>query len=196
MSEKYLQWYEIPEKRWRNDPESGYRSFRDSQRQKLYNAESCARGKMQILKLNPSFPSIEEIQKFVNKLISSTWFIKRFGDNVVCKVIHAKPNQQNAYAKFLHISLPCWAWNKIVVLHELIHIITKGYEGAHGRFFARALLELTEHILGHEARVILKKEYKRYNVKHTPKKQLTDEDRKARRERFIKNVLKKEKINV
>jgi len=186
--QKQLPWYELPPKRWRNNPEC--RSFRDSQKQKLYDAETITRRLMEKQNLNPSFSSIEEIQKFIDKLISSAWFKKRFGDNVVCKVINARENQRTAYARFHNISLPHWAWNKVVVLHELSHIVSRHYEGSHGRFFARAFLEIVRHVLGQEAAWILKKYYKKGKVKYLPKRELSEETREKLRQGFINRVLK------
>jgi len=196
MSEKYLNWYELDEKRWRNDPRPGHFSFRDSQRQRLYDAEKPAHYLMEEQNLNPSFSSIEEIQQFVDKLISSAWLKKRFKytDGWKINIVKGRCNSNSAYVQYMtnSITLPMWAWNKMIILHELSHFIARKYEGAHGRFFARAYLELIGHVLGPDARKILKEQYRKHGVKYTPKKQLTEKDRQARRERFIQNVLKQE----
>lgn len=188
MSEKYPEWFELPAKRWKNNPESYWE--RDSQRQKLYDAESYAGYKMNKQNLNPKFTSIEEIQKFTDKLISSAWFKRRWGEHSIEIV------QQNrgraAYARFNRIHLPKWAWISMIVLHEITHIAgsRKTSSGAsHSRFFARTFLELVDHVLGPKAKKILREEFKRERVKYTPKYQLTNKDRQARRERFVRNVL-------
>jgi putative metallohydrolase (TIGR04338 family) len=190
MSEKNPQWYELPRERWQADPRR--KSYRDSQKQKLYDAESVA--KFHLNDIRTKFSSIEEIQKFVNELLSSAWIKKRFGDNK-CEVRAARKNQHDAYARMSYISLPKWAWTKMVVLHEVTHILTRYYEGSHGRYFARAFLEIIEHVLGHAARIVLKKQYRVYNVKHNPNKLITEADRKARSDRFKQNVLK-QKVTV
>ena len=140
----------------------------------------------------------KEIQKFINKFITSAWFKKRF-KKIVCTVKKARTNSKTARGGYGYIILPFWAWNKVVVLHELTHVINKfnGCKGtSHGRFFACAFLELIGHVLGPKAKEILKKQYKKGKVKYTPKRNLTEKDREARRKRFIKNVLKGNTANV
>lgn len=191
MSEKNPQWYELPIKRWQAD--ENHKSYRDSQKQKLYNAESCAR--FEIGDADDAFKSIEEIQKYVTKLTSSAWIKKRFKDEGMTFIVHPGRNGgHSAYAKCWpgNIYLPKWAWREMIVLHEITHILTRRYERAHGRYFARAFLEIVEHVLGHRARLILKKFYRRYNVKHMPNKLITEADRKARSDRFKQSVLKQE----
>lgn len=184
MSHKYLEWFQLPRNRWIKDTPFE----RDSQKQKLYDAEGMTKWKINPQNLNPRFNSIEEIQRFVNKLTSSAWFKRRWGDR---NIIVVELNRgYTAYARFSSIHLPRWAWNSTVVLHEVAHIATGHNRGpSHGRFFARTFLELVGHILGPEVRKILKEEYKKYRVKYVPNYQLTDEDRQARKERFINNVL-------
>lgn len=191
MSEKYPDWYELPKERWKDHLNYGYR---DSQRQKLYDAESCTRH--EIKESNIKFSSIEEIQKFTDKLVSSAWIKKRFKNVIAIKVIQQNKGR-TAYAQFGNIHLPKWSWNMIVVLHEISHILHKRSPipgTSHGRFFARCFLELVGHVMGLEVKKVLKKYYKIERVKYTPRRQITDEDRQARRERFIQNVLKKEPV--
>ena len=60
MSKKYPEWFEIPISKWYDSPTTKM-SARDSQRQKLYDAEYNINIKLKIQKRNPSFNSIEEI---------------------------------------------------------------------------------------------------------------------------------------
>ena len=74
MSTKNPEWYELPKKQWIKLREDGYTSYRDSQKQKLYDAENsfkscCFNGE------NTKFFSIEEISQYVNKLVKSAWVI-------------------------------------------------------------------------------------------------------------------------
>ena len=78
MNQKQIPWYELPPKRWRN--KSDQYLEQDSQRQKLYDAETYAIKRMQLefeegIK---EFSSLEEIQKFVDKLTTSAWFRRRW----------------------------------------------------------------------------------------------------------------------
>lgn len=78
-NQKQLAWYELPPKRWRRDPRPGHHSFRDSQKQKLYDAESIARHLMEKQNLNPSFSSIEEMQKEeIKRQLTQDLFIFHF----------------------------------------------------------------------------------------------------------------------
>jgi len=86
MSAKYPEWWELPKERWQETtptPETCWdaelrrfvytgqmikkRSWRDSQRQKLYNAESCSRGYSECR--NRRFTSPEEISEYTNQLL-------------------------------------------------------------------------------------------------------------------------------
>jgi len=190
--QKQLPWYELPEKRWRNDLK--YRSFRDSQRQKLYNAESIVKYKMG--ESNTKFSSIEEIQKFTNKLVSSAWIKKRFKKQNEIHVILLKKG--TPYAQYNGIYLPLLSWNMLVVLHEISHVLHRHglIPGvSHGRYFARIYLELVGHIMGPDVMKMLKEQYKIYKVKYLPKRELSEETREKLRQGFINRVLK-QKVEV
>jgi len=196
MSKKYPEWFEIPISKWYDSPTTKM-SARDSQRQKLYDAEYNISIKLKIQKRNPSFNSIEEIQKFVTKLTSSKWFTKRWDleanyiSHVIVKPLTRKSSNMIAYAHFNKIYFTPEAMNTQIVLHELAHIITPcSFKiASHGRYFVKTYLELIKHILGPEAHKIFIQEFKRWRVKYSRKHQLSPEDRKARRKRFITNVL-------
>lgn len=185
MSQKYPEWYELPRERWRINPDIPWE--RDSQRQKVYNAEDYTKYRINSeLKSNLYiFSSIEEVQRFVDKLTASAWIRKRYGlHKIVVK------NTGGTWARgglSGCIRLPFrnkWSHNIMVILHELSHCIGKrGIGACHGRFFARSFLELVGHVLGSGARKILKEEFKNHRVKYTPRKQFSPEAQKALKER-------------
>lgn len=192
MSQEYLEWYELPAKRWKSDPKSYWE--KDSQRQKLYDAESSA--KVWDSDLAKNFSSIEEIQKFVNKLISSAWFKKRFGQTSIAVKSKAGFGADACGKTTGLIRFSLYSRSMLTVLHEVAHIIKKsGAGGSHGRFFARTLLELVEHIVGIEAARMLKKKFKQERVKYLPRRELSAETREKMRQNFINNVLK-QKVEV
>lgn len=199
MSQKYPEWYELPAKRWRNNPDKLFEN--DSQRQKLYDAEHYVTQVIEKLEAKSAYPfefnSIEEVQKFVNKLTSSVWFRKRWGNHQI-RVY----NTSGTWARgnsFGYIKLPFrnrWSRSILVILHEISHCIRKHGSGTdHGRFFARTLLELVEHVVGKRAAKILKEAFKRGRVKYLPKRELSEETREKLRQNFINNVLK-QKVGV
>lgn len=191
VNQKQVPWYELPEKRWRNNPNQLFEN--DSQRQKLYDAESLA--KIHYKPLAKTFSSLEEIQKFINKLTAEAWFRKRFGQYSITvkgkKGYGASARRADNTVWFSNYSRSIFA-----VLHEVAHIAKKRFAGAaHGRFFARTVLELVEHVIGVEAAKILRDIYKKGRVKYLPKRELSEEAREKLRQNFINNVLK-QKVEV
>jgi len=175
MSAKNPEWYELPKKSWIElNSEGTWDSFRDSQRQKLYDAEDRFRNRFR--EQNPKFSSIEEISQYVNKLAKSAWAIKRWGslehDIIVKEGKFGTGGSAKRYG--LIITLSQWGWNKVVVLHELAHLFSY-YGTSHGRHFARTFLELIEHEMGPDARKALKEAYKCHGVKSNPIPQYSEE---------------------
>jgi len=189
MSTKYPNWYELPREetsirhveQW--DPEYGewritgktYKapSWRDSQRQKIYQAETLAELSYlqneegsEIIK----FTSADEIREYVFKVIQSRWMVRRFGtvdlpDVQTKKTSTAYSSKVNGCINFP----PTWSWDQLTVLHEISHWVHPyDYGTSHGRFFARTFLELTGHEIGPVFRRVLKKAYREWNVKFTP----------------------------
>lgn len=192
MSQKYPEWYKLPAWRWKNKKD-GF-CERDSQRQKVYDAQSTAR-----YSCNPlaeDFPSLHKIQGFVDNLITSIWFRKRFGyQSPIIVKSRGGSGADACRAKNTIRFSKNWR-NMLTVLHEVAHIAKKSGTGsAHGRFFARTLIELVNHVVGEKAAKILKGEFKYGRVKYLPKRELSEETRKKLRQNFVTNVLK-QKIGV
>jgi len=194
MNQKAIAWYELPPERWRNNSDQYLEN--DSQRQKVYDVEYAAGGTIQItLDGNKLFSSLEEIQKFVDKLTASSWFIKRFGQHSI-KVENKTGRGAHAQICSSTIRFSKHSRRMMIVLHEVAHIAKKlGAGSHHGRFFARTFLELVEHIIGKEAAKILKGAFKKGRVKYLPKRQLSEETREKLRQGFIDRVLK-QKVEV
>ena len=190
MSKQYPEWYELPSERWRNNDDQWLEQ--DSQKQKLYDAEASAF--VWDAAFQKRFSSIEEIQKYIDKFTRSAWFRKRFGQHsilVKCrKGYGASARRMDSTVRF---SEHCW--NMISVLHEVAHIVKEpGAGSAHGRYYARTLLEFVNHVCGKEAADTLKKEFKKYRVKYLPKRVVSEEAREKLRQNFAKNVLKQFEI--
>lgn len=67
------QWYKLPAKRWQEHNGEGDHSWRDSQKQKLYDAEQILR--YHFKEINTEFKSIKEIEYYVGQLLKSAWII-------------------------------------------------------------------------------------------------------------------------
>ncbi len=189
-TKKYPVWYKIPHKRWKHNP-TGF-CERDLQRQKIYNASDYARGSNPDLRKN--FIMLCDIQKFTNALTSTAWYRKRFGVQQLkvgaCRT-DASARRCDSIIRFSE------TWRSMLtVLHEIAHIARhSGTGAAHGRFFARTLLALVEHVVGKEAADVLKKEFKRERVKYLPRRVLSKETKEKMRQNFINKVLK-QKVGV
>lgn len=163
-----LKWYELPAERWQERDSKGNRIWRDSQKQKLYDAEQILR--THFTDVNTQFESIEEIKQYVNKLLKSAWLKRRIGGALTTiEIIEIKGHTAYGGRCSLRMQLPKWAWNKVVILHELTHIIQPFSTGtSHGRCFCKILLELIGHELGLEAKHYLKKKFIEYGIRSTP----------------------------
>ena len=162
-----LRWYKLPPKRWQERNGEGCRTWRDSQKQKVYNTENHLRNCFN--DENIKFDSIEKIKHYVNKLLKSAWFIRRWGKRENPTIIEIPGNTAYGSRGRNILSLPKWGWNKIVVLHELAHVIGMFDCGtSHGRYFCRTLLELIGHELSLKAGQFLKKRFIAAGIRSTP----------------------------
>lgn len=157
-------------------------AVRDSQRQKVYDAEKVIR------RQGRSFSSIEEMQTYCDRLTGSAWFSRRWS---VTKIVVQRGREgTSAWANAMRriINMPTWAWTEDVVLHEISHILTErkyGKVAAHGREFARTYLELVRHQMGKEHGDRLRDSFRQHKVKFTkPRAPMTPEQREAAAERL------------
>lgn len=161
--------------------------MRDSQRSKVYRAESVI-----ISGAEERFRQVADIQSYVDRLVGSAWFRRRWPR--VGKVeVRPGYGARRALATFNIIKLPLWSRSQAVILHELAHVCvnyTDGFEyPAHGREFCSTFLALVRHELGDEAWRSLKDSFRRNRVKHTraPRtRPMTEEQKQAARERLVK----------
>lgn len=198
----YFEWFDYPYKRWRNYGEDGAPfTERDFQRQKCYDAEnlffSLMKDRLQYTLKR--FESIKEIQEYVNKICTRSWFKRRWNPEGTC-IIHVEDGRERSSAsggfstlRYGWITLPMWARNEVVIVHELAHAVTPPSTGGkHGRFWARSFLELVRFVIGEDSAKLLREAYKMGRVKYNPKRILSEEAKTAARERFVKNYLKRE----
>jgi hypothetical protein len=160
---------------------------RDSQRSKVYAAERVAFG----TSFHQEALTWDETNAFILKVQDSAHWKKLTGSNSH-RPIRVKSGKSNwsATASYATLTLPKWARNKGVILHELAHTAHARYEGdytvrqeaAHGWRFCSIYIGLVQHFIGKDAADNLKAAFKAGKVKYTApraKRQLTDEQKAA-----------------
>lgn len=146
---------------------------RDNQRAKLYKAEREAfKGKFPCDELHDW--SVEDCQRYVDKIQKSKWWKKRcrFYPRII---VGDGRGHRRAVAYHMTLSrnpgiaLPLWSRKEWVILHELAHHLVYGHHpngsAAHGREFAKEFLALVRRWLGPEEAKALKAAFKANRVK-------------------------------
>lgn len=171
------------------------KSNRDSQRQRLYDAETEFRkmiirshdapvveihGSKITLPVVRSFAEIEDIQRYVDKVLALNWVMNEYARSALPVKVRARksdlsahyspllreiaiPDKMSAQSGIVKARVaaggtaytPRWAMNEIIVLHELAHHLTEGRGAAHGPEFVSCVLDLYKGIIGVEAAWIL-----------------------------------------
>jgi putative metallohydrolase (TIGR04338 family) len=160
---------------------------RDSQRSKLYTAETVLHGK-------PDFKTVQECQAFVDEVMASRYVKARWK-----QYIRVEPGygQTNATADPTGgvIKLPLWSRQRAVILHEMAHCLNdqrRAYAW-HGPEFAGLLLTLVHHVMGAESATKLRESFRvnrvRYNLKtvRTPRFEVPTQAAVAARKREVDN---------
>jgi len=152
--------------------------MRDSQRQKVYDAERQARDSLYYD--NTVWSDVKDIQIYVDKLLKSAWYQTR--SELPCILVQeARANKRCATAHLQSMStgvitLPIWAYNELTVLHEIVHCILQRSDhfrefAGHGREFTKMYLQLVKRQMRNDVYETLlfffKKEKVRYRKKHT-----------------------------
>lgn len=178
--QKQLNWWELDPSYWRQKP--GHKAEWDFQKSKCYRAEWSIR---KDIPNNRRWLEIEDVQKYVDKLVTKAWFKRRWPkiDKITVKAPKKDMGQRAwAYGNYFNgrITIPMWARQKIVVLHEVAHaIVHPKYGGKHGRFWARTFLELVKFEMGEEAYKVLKVAYRAEGVKFNARKKFSPEFKAA-----------------
>lgn len=175
------------------------RRTRDTQRQKLYNAENYIHNR------GLKFSDVRSMQKYVNRLTTYAWFVRRWGAMTI-EVRDGRGRRRaggfRSRSGKHYITMPTWSRREAIVLHEVGHVITETCYAAHGREYASNLLELVDHMMGHDVWSDLKMSFKRFHVhyrKEADKKRsssTSSEEMKARMARLRAMRGKKQVENV
>jgi putative metallohydrolase (TIGR04338 family) len=112
------------------------------------------------------FSSMTDVEIWLQSVIDSAWFRKRFPESGEIKLLDGRGNK-HAYCQqrddAWHIPLPREYRYQLAVLHELAHVVAPGN---HGREFCSAYLLLVRRFLGAEAARDLRMEFVGGKVKH------------------------------
>lgn len=174
--------------------------MKDTQKQQVYDGEvratTIARssGDPNLLILNEEISTdLAEVSVWLNRIVSSNWWEQRFKpvDFVNLRYAHGRSRHATARRIDNRISTLRSSWGRsyLVMCHELAHLavwkpcmIVRRDHRSHGRDFVRAMLAIVERWVSKEAKDLLLRSYKRYDVKYhrlRAQRTLTPEQRKA-----------------
>jgi putative metallohydrolase (TIGR04338 family) len=173
---------------------------RDSQRQKVYNSEFVVRRHFDLSRTGPNgFKDVDAVKAWVEKIIATTWWKKnivpftRVRGNYKEVRVKVGRRTRTAVAHFtrigssIHIELPTqdWAWNKLVILHELAHFPSAGRGvPSHGWLFCNVFTSLVWRYFNNDVATLLKSEYDSHGVRWRRPRHLSDETRRMLSERM------------
>lgn len=159
---------------------------RDSQRKKVYSAESTVRH------LSRTFIDFDETCQYVRKICHSKWlrtnYCQDWEPTDTITVGDGRGRRKASGSFFTKtIKLPKWARHEIVVLHEIAHVLVSSYQVApHGPEFVGCLLRLVKHFMGDRVFVALNSSFKEHKVrtKTKSKRILTEQQKEVLRDRI------------
>jgi putative metallohydrolase (TIGR04338 family) len=182
----------------------------DSQRQKVYRGEWYLDGQRQREgSRKRTFPTLEDIQQFVNEVCGSEFVREQWGGNPRITVRRRHGHRKAHYEPFAKvIAIPLlsetarraggdqhvsWAQTDRVILHEIAHGIqdqclrNRDEHGrcvaAHGREFARIMVALVGEFIGKKEAKWLKEGYRKNGAKYIKSRgPLSAEERERARE--------------
>lgn len=163
---------------------------RDTQKAKCYRAEDEA-----LAKLATPLPTTAEILRYLKKQSTRATLVRRYGvcvdlDHYPLAVSDGRGTRRAKAIGTNRISMPTWARNDWIALHEFAHIVHQritrfGYVGHplyggelrggawHGWEFAAIYVELVHFCMGKEAGDALKASFKKHHVRFRPKRTRT-----------------------
>lgn len=172
---------------------------RDSQRQKIYDAERIAFAYSTQRPVRGAFAlavdrdeALVEAQALVDRVFSSKFVIEKWQPpKLAPRVVSGHGNRNRGCYKSgrNEIHLPDWTLQRWYVLHEIAHALTAGRdrdaEPPHGRRFAACYLELVRVYMGRHFAIALEDAFKQKRVVFKPKRAytITDAERERRRAR-------------
>jgi len=124
---------------------------RDSQRSKVYDAEDEYRTSI----VGEGYREIWEIQRWVNEIVKSQWWTTLYPGIIAVKVKDGR-RRRSACGGYNgngtgEIKLPRGFRYKVVILHELAHVVTQYLDltaAWHGEVFVGRFLDLVDRWIG------------------------------------------------
>lgn len=121
---------------------------RDSQRSRVYNAED----EYQVAVGPHCIAEVWEIQRWVNRIVESPWWTQRWSHVILVQVNDGR-SRRSACGEYLGdgtglIKLPRACRRKMVILHELAHVVTPDLHPWHGEVFVGCLLAFVDKWMG------------------------------------------------
>ena len=158
---------------------------RDIQRKKVYDAERA------LLPIAKPLMEVSDVERYIKKNMARKAILRRYPKASRSVNVRDGRGTRRALAYGTHsISLPLWARNESIVLHEMAHIIAarhfQGHAG-HGWEFCAVMLDLVRFCMGTEAHATLLASYKANKVRYrAPRKRapMTPEQRAALAQRL------------
>lgn len=142
--------------------------LRDYQRSKLYSAENKAFANVEFWKKN-EFKTLAECADFAKEIVNSNYWTRHKGWKRI-KLNDGRGCRNAAYwYNDRSVTLPIWARNKLVIIHEFAHYLTHKTQQdpvGHGSHFAAHYLELVDEIMGMEYSMLLMEQYDLLGVKY------------------------------
>jgi putative metallohydrolase (TIGR04338 family) len=160
---------------------------RDTQRSRLYKAETA------LINIAKPLYEVRDVEKYVKRVLARQSILRRYPRTNPNVRVKDGRGTRRALAYGSHtISLPLWARNEAVVLHELAHTIAVRHYyrekiAGHGWQFAAILLDLVRAMMGKEAHDLLRASFKEHKVRYVAprqKRELTPEQREELRARL------------
>jgi putative metallohydrolase (TIGR04338 family) len=143
---------------------------RDAQRKRVYAAEQEVAARMR-----DKLPTIREMQRFVDSILKSRYMQTLFTPRMLAPITvlnGRRPHEATAMSFLSTIAMPHEMRTKLIVLHEMAHILAARYYGSdfiegHGSEFATFFLDLVDHFLGAEDSLDLLAAFARNGVAHS-----------------------------
>lgn len=149
--------------------------MRDSQKYRLYNAESA-------VSWGKRFRTVDEAQEYLERCCAHRWLLEKYGCEPLLqkgapRLVPVPQRRRWATARYItwEIRFPAgarWALEQLCLLHELAHLLNRGHTpdpakrgAAHDRAFCRVYLDLVQHYMGPGQALLLRLAFRKHGVK-------------------------------
>lgn len=197
----YAEWALFENGKWVAGSRKGKKLRKDSQRQRVYDAEQGMFRDMHGKYLGDIF----ECQQFVNRVTRRVYVQKKYqAPHIIVKGVPQKTTKAHAVSGYFLApaievgtgQMAAWSRTDAVMLHEIAHHLT-GVKRGHDWKFAAIFLDLVRNVMGKEAHACLKAKFKEKKVRYRePRKRkprvLTPEQKAAQTARLAKARAKRE----